>query len=97
MQVLADETGGKSYKAHKYGLDHAERPFIDYSEDTIIWERTAETNPTKNYVSLEKQALDLALREEQYLTYFLDGSRRVYKVDDHAYIASGGEEALSIR
>lgn len=94
MQVLADETGGKSYKAHKYGLDHAERPFIDYSEDTIIWERTAETNPTKNYVSLEKQALDLALREEQYLTYFLDGSRRVYKVDDHAYIASGGRSVI---
>ena len=94
MQVLADETGGKSYKAHKYGLDHAERPFIDYSEDTIIWERTAETNPTKNYVPLEKQALDLALREEQYLTYFLDGSRRVYKVDDHAYIASGGRSVI---
>ena len=48
MQVLADETGGKSYKAHKYGLDHAERPFIDYSEDTIIWEKTAETDRTIN-------------------------------------------------
>ena len=65
--MLADETGGKSYKAHKYGSDHAERPFINYSEDTIIWERTVETNPTKNYISLERQALDLALRKEQYL------------------------------
>ena len=43
MQVLAKDTGSKSYKAHKYSLDHAERPYIDYSEDTIIWERTAET------------------------------------------------------
>ena len=40
MQFLANETGGKSYKAHKYGLDHAERPFIDYTEDKITWERT---------------------------------------------------------
>ena len=30
MKILADVTGGKSYKAHKYGLGHAERPFIDY-------------------------------------------------------------------
>lgn len=39
MQMLAEETGGRSYKAHKYGLDHAERPLIDYSEDTIVWEK----------------------------------------------------------
>ena len=43
MQVLAEETGGKSYKAHKYGLDHADRPFIDYGEYDIVWEKTAET------------------------------------------------------
>lgn len=95
MQVLADETGGKSYKAHKYGLDHAERPFIDYSEDTIIWEKTAETDRTiKNYVPLEELAHKLSMRNEQYLTYFLDGSRRVYKVDDHAYVASGGRSVI---
>ena len=28
MTMLASVTGGKSYRAHKYGLDHAERPFI---------------------------------------------------------------------
>ena len=43
MTMLADITGGKSYKAHKYGLDHAERPFIDYGEDSVIWMKTAET------------------------------------------------------
>ena len=26
MTLLAEVTGGKSYKAHKYGLDQAERP-----------------------------------------------------------------------
>ena len=29
------------------------------------------------------------MRSEQYLAYFLDGSRRVYKVDDHAYTTGG--------
>jgi hypothetical protein len=30
MNMVEEITGGKSYKAHKYGLDHAERPEIDY-------------------------------------------------------------------
>ena len=84
MKVLADETGGKSYKAHKYGLDHAERPFIDYGEDSIVWKKTSETHHHRTYVNLEQKSIDLANREEQLLTYFLDGSRRVYKVDDIA-------------
>ena len=44
MSILAEATGGKSYKAHKYGIDHADRPFIDYGEDSIIWKKMAETD-----------------------------------------------------
>lgn len=94
MQVLAKDTGSKSYKAHKYSLDHAERPYIDYSEDTIIWERTAETRIQNTYVPLERKSIDLAKRSDQLLTYFLDGSRRVYKVDDHSYTMSGGRTVI---
>ena len=50
MSLLASLTGGKSYKAHKYGLDHAERPYIDYGEDSIIWQETAETTRHRKYV-----------------------------------------------
>lgn len=86
MQVLAEETGGRSYKAHKYGLDHAERPVIDYSEDAVVWEKMAETSHNlPKYISLKKNMTECG---EQYLTYFLDGSRRVYKVDDHSYFVS---------
>lgn len=89
MQILAKETGGRSYKAHKYGLDHAERPVIDYSEDVVVWEKMAETSRNlPKYIPLENLSIDLAERGEQYLTYFLDGSRRVYKVDDHSYAVS---------
>ena len=83
MAILAEVTGGKSYKAHKYGLDHADRPFIDYGEDSIIWKKTAETDKSnRKYVPLEVLSKTLSAREEQRLTYFLDGSRRVFKVDD---------------
>lgn len=89
MQVLAEETGGRSYKAHKYGLDRTERPIIDYSEDAVVWEKIAETSRNlPKYIPLENLSIDLAERGEQYLTYFLDGSRRVYKVDDHSYAVS---------
>jgi hypothetical protein len=49
MSILAEVTGGKSYKAHKYGLDHADRPFIDYGEDSIIWKKQQKRiNQTEN-------------------------------------------------
>lgn len=95
MSILAEVTGGKSYKAHKYGLDHADRPFIDYGEDSIIWKKTAETNKSnRKYVPLEELSKKLSMREEQLLTYFLDGSRRVFKVDDIAYAKSGGRSVI---
>ena len=95
MTMLAEVTGGKSYKAHKYGLDHADRPFIDYGEDSIIWKKTAETNKSnRKYVSLEGLSKKLGYHDEQLLTYFLDGSRRVFKVDDIAYAQSGGRSVI---
>lgn len=94
MAILEKETGGKSYKAHKYGLDHMERPFIDYGDDSIIWKKTVETTPHRNYVPLEELSRELAKRNDQLLTYFLDGSRRVFKVDDIAYRKTGGRSAI---
>ena len=65
MAILAEVTGGKSYKAHKHGLDHADRPFIDYGEDSIIWKKTAETDKTnRKYVPLEGLSKKLSAREE---------------------------------
>lgn len=94
MTMLAEVTGGKSYKAHKYGLDHAERPFIDYGEDSIVWKKTAETYPHRKYIPLEELSKTLSKRDEQLLTLFLDGSRRVFKVDDIAYSQAGGRSVI---
>lgn len=95
-QILAEETGGKSYKAHKYSLD-TERSTLDYDETqvhTFIWKKRGETEPHTTYKSLKELADTLAKRDEQVLTYFLDGSRHVYKVDDMAYPQSGGRSVI---
>lgn len=94
MSLLANITGGKSYKAHKYGLDHAERPYIDYGEDNIVWLETAETTHHRKYVPLELKSKQVAASGEQLLTYFLDGSRRAFKVDDISYPFSGGRNVI---
>ena len=85
MSILAKETDGESYSAHKYGLDHAERPYIDYGEDSNIWKATAETTHHRDYVSVDSYLKKLNESGYQLFSYFLDGSRRVFKVDDIAF------------
>jgi hypothetical protein len=95
-QILAEETGGKSYKAHKYSLD-SERSTLDYNETedrTFVWKKRGETDPPSTYKSLDSLARLLSERDEQVLTYFLDGSRHVYKVDDMAYTQSGDRSVI---
>jgi hypothetical protein len=86
-EILADETGGKSYKAHKYSLDNANRPNPDYGdvEKELEWSEYGETKHGKNYVDLTALSRGLPTGEGQLLTYFLDGSRHVFKVDDMGY------------
>ncbi len=94
MNIIAEVTGGKSYKAHKYLLDHADRPTVEYGDSEVIWKRRAETIPNKTYIDLSYLCKKLASRNDQILSYFLDGSRRVFKVDDIAYTQSGGRSVV---
>ncbi|MDR1638787.1 MAG: hypothetical protein LBT59_03725 [Clostridiales bacterium] len=85
-QILDEETGSKSYQAHKYSLD--EDYLMDYGDSSasgFVWKRGGETDPPRKYKDLSEQAVLYAKRGEQSLTYFLDGSRHVYKVEDRAY------------
>ena len=94
MNIIAEATGGKSYKAHKYGLDHTERPFVDYGNSEICWKRRAETTEHRTYINLLEYSKRLASLDDQILSYFLDGSRRVFKVDDIAYAQSGSRSVI---
>jgi hypothetical protein len=89
IEILEYETGGHSYKSHKYSLDEQERSPVEYGEATnsIHWERRGETDDIKTYVPLSK--LSHQVCKDRLLTYFLDGSRHVYKVDDMGFEKSG--------
>ena len=52
---------------------------------TRYWTFYLNTDSPKKYKFLRELATTLAKRDEQVLTYFLDGSRHVYKVEDRAY------------
>lgn len=85
MDVIAQETNGKSYKTFKYtyeGSDTLSFAYDDHQE--ITWERYGETVPPETSINLKVKA-DVIAREEPMFTYFLDGSRHTYKVDDIAY------------
>lgn len=94
MDILERETGGHSYKSHKYSLDESERSAVEYGEaaSTIQWKRRGETKEIKTYVPLYDLSRDIG--GDQILTYFLDGSRHVYKVDDMGFEKSGNRTAI---
>ncbi|GHV33962.1 hypothetical protein FACS1894187_03560 [Synergistales bacterium] len=94
LEIIAKETGGKSYKSNKYSLDESERSSLEYGEAnaSIQWKRRGETKDIKAYVSLA--GLSRQVIGEQLLSYFLDGSRHVYKVDDMGFEKSGNRTAI---
>jgi len=83
--VLTETTYGKSYKAYKYSLDATDRPVIDYGNSEITWKKTAESTHYTQHRDLRDLCTAISKRDDPILSYFLDGSRRVFKVDDRAY------------
>jgi hypothetical protein len=98
MSIVEAATGGESYKSHKYSMDWDAPTAIDTIEakrrDTIQWEKTAETSPKREYTNLAGLCKRLSAEHDQVLTYFLDGSRKVYKVDDIALSPSAGRSVI---
>lgn len=85
MSKIAEETGGKSFKTFKYSFDTINMPTFDYDDHSeITWERIGETVTHKKPIDLSKKAKQISDRKPAF-TYFLDGSRHIYKVDDIAY------------
>ena len=87
MKLIADETYGESYRAHKIELDletdTASR--LDSREPRLDNPKLGETVKYRGYHSLAKAVQDISKSYSQIFTYFLDGSRYVYKIDDIAY------------
>lgn len=85
MDIIARETKGKSYRTYKYTYDGTDTLSFAYDDhQEITWERYGETEPPETSISMELYAKRLA-GELPLFSYFLDGSRHTYKVDDVAY------------
>lgn len=89
LSIIEEETSGRSYSSHKYCFNRDElRPGVSYEEKIreIFLEKYGETD---SGLKGPKNLTDLAQKVNQDQTplfrYFLDGSRRTYKVDDIAY------------
>ena len=88
LRFIAAETGGESYRTSKVELDVEldSTSRLEYDLPTeIVLKQNGETRPPKNFVSLESAADSAASSGMQILSYFLDGTRRIYKVDEVAY------------
>lgn len=86
LDEIAQETKGKSFKTYKYGFDGIEVPRLDYDDHKyqFTWKRYGETEYHTESVSLESLA-EKIMNMPPLFRYFLDGSRKTYKVDDMAY------------
>ena len=87
MDIIAEKTNGKSYKTYKYCFDNYSVPSFNYDDHAeITWSKYGETAPPMTPEAQNMKPLaDKLVSEKPLFTYFLDGSRHTYKVDDIAY------------
>ena len=87
LDFIAKETDGKNYKSYKYCYEAIEIPKLDYEDKKGI--QVKKKGETDKSLTKPKSIKSLADRISKSSTplfrYFLDGSRRMYKVDDIAY------------
>lgn len=86
MDIIAEETNGKSYSTFKYGFEGVGVPTFSYDDDreNFSWQQSGETTPPDKYKDLSSEAKKISTLKPLF-TYFLDGSRLTYKVDDISY------------
>lgn len=87
LDFIAKETDGKNYKSFKYCFESVDIPKLDYEDKKGI--QVKKKGETDQSLTSTKSVKDLADRISKngkpLFKYFLDGSRRTYKVDDIAY------------
>lgn len=87
LSFIAKETNGKCYTSFKFCHDGIAVPSIDYedkSEGKTVLKDYGETDHSPNMRDLSKKAKQLEGIPPLF-NFFLDGSRRTYKVDDIEY------------
>lgn len=87
LDFIAKETDGKNYKSFKYCFESVEIPRLDYEDKKGIQvKKKGETDKSlTNSKSIEELAVKISKNRTPLFKFYLDGSRRTYKVDDIAY------------
>lgn len=87
LDYIAEETDGKNYKSYKYCFEAIEVPKLLYDDKKEI--KVKRKGETDKSLKISKSIFDLSKKISKtgkpLFKYFLDGSRRTYKVDDIAY------------
>ena len=85
LKVIADDRKGTSFHSHRYCHDTEDRGTISYDDHKdVIWKNYGETDKLKKTVCLKSEA-DARASYPSIFTFFLDGSRHTYKVDDMSF------------
>jgi len=86
LDYIAEETNGKNYKSYKFCIENIEVLRLEYEDkQNIIVKRIGETDRSLKKSKFLKSLASKIAGKEPLFKYFLDGSRRTYKVDDIAY------------
>jgi hypothetical protein len=89
LRFIAENTGGTYYKSFRYSFEGVEVPTVVYDDNRVIIMSPDKICETDKTIRTSKSVEDLAnkiMRDNKPLfRYFLDGTRRTYKVDDISY------------
>ncbi len=86
LEFIAKNTDGHSYKSFKYCFDAVSMPQIEYDgKKEIIIKKRGETDKITSTRNLKNHSQSDLIKKKPLFHFFLDGSRRTYKVDDLRY------------
>lgn len=85
LKHIEETTDGTCYKSYKYCVDEQLKVSVpSYEQQTYTVKRYGETDTSPKVRDLTRKA-QLLQKQQPLFRFFLDGSRRVYKIDDIAY------------
>lgn len=86
LPIIEKETKGKCFQSQKYSIDVEKLSTLEYKnkEKEIIFEDKGEIGGPKTVYSLSSEVAKWQ-NHDPLFKYFLDGSRRVYKIADILY------------
>ena len=87
LEFIANETNGKCYQSFRYCADDEIRmPTLDYedkgNEFSLVKKSCGETDTGLKETKSLKDKANKIINSEPLFHFFLDGSRRTYKIDD---------------